>query len=57
MFIPLQFQVAFVNFIAIFWNAYMSYMKNSNVDKTGHVVKLRIDEDDSDNLQENINTA
>lgn len=32
MFVPLQFQVAFVNFIAIFWNAYMSYMKNHKID-------------------------
>jgi hypothetical protein len=32
MFVPPKLQVAFVNFIAIFWSAYMSYMKNQKVD-------------------------
>ena len=31
MFVPPNFQVAFVNFVAIFWSAYMSYMKNQKV--------------------------
>ena len=38
MFVPPKLQVAFVNFIAIFWSAYMSYMKNHVVDH-GKVVQ------------------
>ena len=38
MFVPPRLQVAFMNFIAIFWNAYMSYMKNQKVDPDGKVV-------------------
>ena len=38
MFVPPKLQVAFVNFIAIFWNAYMSYMKNQKLDN-GNVVQ------------------
>ena len=33
MFVPPKLQVAFVNFIAIFWSAYMSYMKNQKHDQ------------------------
>jgi hypothetical protein len=41
MFIPPKLQVAFVNFIAIFWSAYMSFMKNQKVDD-GSVVQPHI---------------
>lgn len=47
MFVPANFQVAFVNFIAIFWSAYMSYMKNHKVDPdTGKVVQPRVDQEE-----------
>jgi hypothetical protein len=31
MFVPANFQVAFVNVISIFWSMYMSHMKNSKI--------------------------
>ena len=28
-FVPIQFQVLYVNFMAVWWNAYLSFIKNS----------------------------
>ena len=44
MFVPPKLQVAFVNFIAIFWNAYMSYMKNQKLDNDNMVQPTLTDE-------------
>ena len=44
MFVPAKLQVAFMSFIAIFWNTYMSYMKNHKVDH-GKVLQPTIDSD------------
>ena len=29
MFVPMPFQVAFINVVSIFWSTYMSYMKSN----------------------------
>ena len=36
MFVPVPLQVAYVNLISVFWNAYLSYMKfDAELDKEG----------------------
>ncbi len=42
MFVPLAFQVAFINVVSIFWGVYMSYMKNlwRDTDQASHIVEV-----------------
>jgi protein Mpv17 len=49
MFIPPNFQVAFVNVISIFWNTYMSYMKNHKVDHGKVIIEEEVYDDETMN--------